>query len=162
MDFLLNLSLLNLNTMEAMNLIAKAKTTINTPATKVWKALTTPALISEYMFGTTVNSDWKKGSAITWEGEMNGKKYKDKGEILAIVPNEKLSYSHYSPSSGMPDLPEHYHTVTIELREQEGTTVVDLTQGKNNSEKSKTESEKNWKTMLEGLKKCCEKANFNL
>jgi len=46
------------------NNIAKAETTINASADKVWNALTDPALIKKYMFGTTVISDWKEGSKI--------------------------------------------------------------------------------------------------
>lgn len=37
--------------------------------------------------GTTVTTDWKVGSPIQYEGEFNGKKYKDKGEIKEIFPN---------------------------------------------------------------------------
>jgi uncharacterized protein YndB with AHSA1/START domain len=34
--------------------IAKAQTTIHAPASRVWKALTDPELIRQYMFGTEV------------------------------------------------------------------------------------------------------------
>jgi uncharacterized protein YndB with AHSA1/START domain len=143
--------------MTTQNLIAEAEDTINVSADKVWKALTDPALIKEYMFGATVNSDWAKGSAITWRGEMNGKKYEDKGEILEIVPEKRLMYSHFSPLSGKPDKPENYHTVDITLKAENNQTVINLKQDKNDSEKSRQESERNWKGMLDGLKKILEK-----
>lgn len=139
------------------NLIARAETEVNASADKVWDALTNPEQIKEYMFGTKVSSDWKVGSPISWKGEYKGKEYEDKGEILDVTPKKKLSYSHYSPLSGQEDSPENYHTVTIELEEEDGKTNVTLTQDKNGSEKSKEESEKNWKSMLEGLKKVAAK-----
>ena len=41
--------------------IATASTTVNAPAETVWKALTDRASIKEYMFGTDMVSDFKKG-----------------------------------------------------------------------------------------------------
>ena len=48
--------------MISANNIAKAETTINASADKVWNALTDPGMIKKYMFGTTVISDWKEGN----------------------------------------------------------------------------------------------------
>lgn len=143
--------------METRNLVAKTQTTIDTSVERVWKALTEPKMIKEYMFGTTVTSNWERGSKITWEGEMNEKKYKDKGEILEIVPKLRLKYSHFSPSSGQPDKPENYHSVTITLKEKEKKTELTLTQDKNRSEKEKEEAEKNWNVMLISLKELLER-----
>jgi uncharacterized protein YndB with AHSA1/START domain len=143
--------------MNTQNLIARTQRTVDTSISKVWKALTDPKIIKEYMFGTTVISDWKKGSRIIWKGEFNGKKYEDKGEILEIIPEKKLKYSHFSPLLGKPDTPENYHTVTINLKENGSSTDVDLSQDKNGSEKSKKEAEENWASMLDSLKKLLEK-----
>ncbi len=143
--------------MDIQNLTARAQRTIDASSDKVWKAFTDPEIIREYMFGTTVTSDWKEGSKITWKGEFKGKKYEDKGEILEIVPGKKLKYSHFSPMSGQPDTPENYHTVTITLKEEGNKTEVHLNQDKNGSEKSKKESEENWAGMLDSLKKLLEK-----
>jgi uncharacterized protein YndB with AHSA1/START domain len=137
-------------------LIAKASTTIDAPAGKVWNALTNPAMIKQYMFGTTVKSDWKKGSAITFKGEWQGKKYEDKGVILDIEPQRKLRYSHFSPLSGLPDKPENYHNVTIELSANGKQTVVSLAQDNSKTEEEREHSEKNWGMMLMSLKKLLE------
>ena len=52
--------------MDTNNLIAQASKTIAAPVAAVWEALTNPALIKQYMFGTDVVSDWREGStAIT-------------------------------------------------------------------------------------------------
>ena len=143
--------------METKDLVANAQTTIDTSVENVWKALTDPKMIKEYMFGTTVTSNWEEGSKITWKGEMNGKKYEDKGEILEIVPKMKLKYSHFSPSSGQPDKPENYHIVTITLEDRENKSEVTLTQNRNGSEKEKQEAEKNWNAMLVSLKELLER-----
>ena len=125
----------------------------------VWKALTTPESIKEYMFGADVKSDWKVGSPITWSGEFKGKSYEDKGEILEFDKGNKLAYSHFSPLSRMPDKPENYHTVTITLSgANQNKTNVRLEQDNNANEEAKAESEKNWNTMLDGLKKHVEES----
>jgi len=135
------------------NLIAHATKTIDAPIAEVWSALTDPAKIKQYMFGTNVVSDFKQGSPITWKGEWEGKPYEDKGEILRIEPQRLLQYSHFSPMSGLPDTPENYHTVTIELKSEGTRTVVSLAQDNNSTEEARQHSEKNWEMMLAGLEK---------
>lgn len=138
------------------DLIAKADIDIATPAEKVWDALVDPAAIKEYMFGATVTSDWSEGSPITWSGEYEGKSYEDKGVIKEITPSKKLAYTHFSPMSGEPDIPENYHTVTITLSPKGSGTQVSLEQDNNDTDEAREHSEKNWKMMLDGLKKYVE------
>ena len=139
------------------NLVAKVSTTVNASRAAVWKALVEPAAVKQYMFGTTVASDFKKGSPITFSGEWQGKPYKDHGVILDAQPERRLSYTHFSGGSGLPDKPENYHTVTVELTDAGGKTRISLTQDNNKTEDEKAHSEKNWNMMLEGLKKYLEK-----
>jgi uncharacterized protein YndB with AHSA1/START domain len=136
--------------------IAKASTTIDAPAAKVWDALVTPASIKEYMFGTNVSSDWKEGGAITWKGEWQGKAYEDKGVIQKFDAPRVLRYTHFSPLAGLPDTPENYHTVTVELSDRGGATEVALSQDNNATEEEKEHSEENWRMMMDGLKKFVE------
>jgi uncharacterized protein YndB with AHSA1/START domain len=91
---------------------ATATTTINAPASRVWSAITNPELIRKYLFDTEVISDWKLGSPILYKGEWQGQAFEDKGEILDIQPEKLFVSTHWSPLSGVPDLPENYHTVT--------------------------------------------------
>ncbi|HEY2899974.1 MAG TPA: SRPBCC family protein [Polyangia bacterium] len=141
------------------NRVAKADVTIKAPVEKVWDALVNPAIIKSYMFGTDVQSEWKAGSPIVWKGEYQGKKYEDHGRILEVVPQHKLRYSHFSPLSGLPDAPENYHQVTIDLAGDDGSVKVALAQDQNHSAQAQAESEKNWKVMLAGLKKTVEAAS---
>lgn len=139
-------------TKEARNLTARAETTINAHIDSVWQALVNPEKIKKYMFGTTVETDWKEGSSITWKGEWKGKAYEDKGKILEITPNKRLQYSHYSPLAGEADKPENYHTVTIDLKEDADQTKVTLTQDGNKDEDAQQHSAENWGKVLDGLK----------
>jgi uncharacterized protein YndB with AHSA1/START domain len=139
------------------DLTAKAAIRINAPVAKVWEALVDPDMIKQYMFGTNVVTDWKEGSPIVWQGKWQGKAYEDKGTILKIDQERVLQYSHFSPLSGQPDVPENYHSVTIELSGKGQQTTVTLTQDNNETEEEREHSEKNWQMMLEGLKKLLEK-----
>lgn len=138
------------------NLIAKAEIEINAPADSVWDALVNPSKIKEYMFGTNVSSDFKEGSEITWSGEWQGKTYKDKGVILQNIPEKILQYSHFSPLTGEPDIPENYHTVTIELTNKGEKTFLTLSQDNSPSEEARKHYEDNWKMMLSSLKRFIE------
>lgn len=137
-------------------LIATSSTTIDASNSKVWDALVTPAAIKQYMFDTTVVSTWKEGSPIVWKGVWQGKAYEDKGVILQLEPGRTLQYSHFSPLSGLPDKPDNYHTVTIELSGEGGGTRVSLSQDNNRTEQEREHSERNWNMMLAGLKKFAE------
>jgi uncharacterized protein YndB with AHSA1/START domain len=138
------------------DLIATACVTVDAPVTKVWEALVNPDAIKQYMFGTNVATDWQEGSPITWKGEWQGKSYEDKGVLLKVEPERTLQYSHFSPLAGLPDKPENYHTVTIELSDNGGQTEVSLSQDNNPTEEAREHSEKNWEMMLAGLKEFLE------
>jgi uncharacterized protein YndB with AHSA1/START domain len=139
-----------------LNLVARAFTNINAPRDKVWDALVSPEAIKQYMFGTNVVSDWHEKSPIIWKGEWQGKPYEDKGVILQLKPGQLLQYSHFSPLAGLPDKPENYHIVTIELSANGNQTHVLLTQDHNASQEERADSEKNWGMMLAGLKQFVE------
>ena len=137
-------------------LVAEASVLINAPVDEVWSALTCADVIKQYMFGTTVVSDWKEGSPIVWKGEWQGKAYEDKGVILQLKPKRLIQYSHFSPLSGKPDLPQNYHTVTVQLEADGAKTAVSLSQDNNENEQARQHSEQNWKMMLDALKKLLE------
>jgi uncharacterized protein YndB with AHSA1/START domain len=138
------------------SLTARASTTIHAPVEKVWEALTSPEIIKQYMFGADVVTDWRVGSPILYRGEWQGRAFEDKGQILEFEPGRSLVTTHWSPLSGVPDSPENYHTVRYQLLDKDGKTDLSIEQDNNASEEEKAESEKNWKTMLEGLKRLLE------
>jgi uncharacterized protein YndB with AHSA1/START domain len=142
----------------SIGIISRASIGILAPVAKVWDALTRPEIIQQYMFGADVQSDWKLGAPITWKGVYEGKPYEDKGRILKFEPGHRLQYSHFSPLSGKPDLPENYHTVSIELDGQEHqATVVTLEQDNNPNEAASAHTAKMWQGMLGEMKKVLER-----
>jgi uncharacterized protein YndB with AHSA1/START domain len=136
--------------------VAQAQTRINAPASFVWKALTEPALIRHYMFGTEVITTWEPGSPIRYRGEWHGKPYEDKGTILEFEPGKRMRSTHFSPLSGEDDVPANYHTLTYTLVEDAGTTTVTLTQDNNPDRAAAEHSEGMWQQMLESLRKLVE------
>jgi uncharacterized protein YndB with AHSA1/START domain len=137
--------------------VARKTIAINAPISKVWNALTDPAQIKVYLFGTDVHTDWKKGSPITYTGVWNGKPYEDKGMIVDIIPEKLYHSTYYSPMSGLEDKPENYNNVTWELSEQNGITHVSLTQDNIATDESRQHSENNWEMVLNGMKNLLEK-----
>ena len=94
------------------NLKVSKSIEINTEPHKVWDVLTNPEKIKIFLFGTETVTDWKIGSSIIFQGEYNGQKYKDKGNVLENIKNETLKYSYWSGFSGLEDKPENYSIVT--------------------------------------------------
>ena len=136
--------------------LAQATITINAPPAKVWEALTQPALIKQYLFGTDVITDWRVGSPITYKGQWQGKSYEDKGKILQIEPGKLLVSTFWSSLSGVPDVPENYKTVRYELAPVGNGTKLTIIQDNNATEDEANHSEQNWSMVLEGLKKLLE------
>ena len=140
----------------ANTLVFKKSTTINAPVNKVWQALTDPALIKQYLFGTNTETDWKKGSPITYSGEWNGKTYQDKGTIVDIIPEKKLHTTYFSFMSGKEDKPENYANVIYEVAPQGDKTLYTVTQDNIADEAELKHMDENWSKVTDGLKKVVE------
>jgi len=142
---------------------ARVSTIVDGSRDQVWHALTEPALVGEYFMGATVRSDWSVGSPITFSGEWQGKSFEDKGEILVAEPGKELRFSHWSPLSGSDDTPDNYHVVDITLDADGDTTRVTLSQSNldgrltDEDRAQRSDYEKNWSTVLEGLKRVVER-----
>ena len=141
----------------AKKLVSKSSITINAPVSKVWQALTDPAQIKQYLFGTNTISDWKKGSPISYEGEWEGKKYKDKGTIIDIVPGKLLHTTYWSSMGGKEDKPENYNNVIYELQPQNEKTLITISQDNIDTEEQLKHMEQNWGIVLDSMKKLLEK-----
>ena len=139
------------------DLRAENSITIAVPMARVWEALTSPELIKQWFFGVDTESDWRAGSPIVHRGEYQGKPYEDKGTILQIEPPRLLVHSHWSPLSGLPDIPENYQQVAWELSEQDGETELTIREVNLPSEEAKTTSEGAWQAVLDNLKRLLEK-----
>jgi uncharacterized protein YndB with AHSA1/START domain len=138
------------------NIVAKSDIAINATAAEVWEALTAPEMIKEYFFGTHAESNWKVGSPITFTGVYEGKGYRDKGTILRVETNKILQYTYWSSMSGIPDKPENYVCITYTITEENGQTVLEVTQENVPDENIREHSEENWKKVLSNMKQLLE------
>ncbi len=134
------------------DLILEISTSIHAPKSKVWDALTNPAQIKKYMFGTDASSDWKVGSAITFRGVWEGKSYEDKGTILEMIKEKTLKYNYWSNFSGEKDEPANYSNITYRLSEKAGKTEFTLIQDNFKTKEARDHSMKNWSMIMETIK----------
>ena len=129
---------------------------INAPKSKVWMALIDPEQVKKYLFGTTMKSEWKVGSAITFSGVWEGKPYMDKGTILQIETEKILKYNYWSSFSGTEDKPENYANIVYSLEEKNGETVFSILQDGIKTKEARDHSEQNWKMVMNNLKELLE------
>jgi len=131
------------------------QTVVKASIEKVWDALTNPAIVKQYFFGSNQQTDWKVGSPINFTGEYEGKNYVDKGIVQEYVPNQKLSYSYLSSWNALEDKPENYLLVVYEVKKVSQGTELTITQSNYDEERAKHSAE-NWKVVIDGLKKIVE------
>lgn len=132
------------------------KREINAPVSKVWHALTNPAQIKQYLFGTNASSDWKKGSSITYSGEWNGKAYTDKSTIIEIIPDRLLHTTYFSGMSGKEDKPENYANVIYRVEPHGTGTIVSIEQDNIDNQEGQEHMKQNWGMVLDSMKKLLE------
>ncbi|MFL5638601.1 MAG: SRPBCC domain-containing protein [Gemmatimonadaceae bacterium] len=145
---------------------SQVRATVKAPPSAVWKALTTTGTLKQFFFGSDISTDWQVGSPITFSGTWKGKPYQDKGNVQTFERERRLAFTHWSPLSGMDDVPENYHVVSFDLRPVDGATEVALTQTNLNdaeplTPENRQEYAKNWTMVLDGLKKIVEGAAFS-
>jgi uncharacterized protein YndB with AHSA1/START domain len=126
---------------------------INADPAKVWKGLTDPSIIKDYLYGTETVTDWKVGSEVIFQGEYNGHKYRDKGVVLENEPNKTITYSYWSGFTGLEDKAENYSRVTYRIDDLgNGKTKFTWTQKGFGSEDGYKHSQTGMRTFLEKVK----------
>jgi uncharacterized protein YndB with AHSA1/START domain len=100
------------------------------PTNHVWRALTDPGMIVQWMGGAQVESTWEPGSDIIFTGTMPNfnKKYRDRGTVLAIEREKFLQYSHWSQMTRLPDLPQNRTVITFILAPMQEKTRLTFRQ----------------------------------
>jgi uncharacterized protein YndB with AHSA1/START domain len=139
-----------------MSLTLTTQIQIHAPTAAVWEALTSPAMVKQYFFGTDLVTDWQVGSPIYFRGEWDGTPYEDKGVILEFVPQQRMSFDYLSSFSGLADLPENYAQISYVLLEQDGVCTLTITQNKLPDEEKLAHSEQNWQAIMGEMKKILE------
>lgn len=140
-------------------LVAESSITIDAPQDRVWRVITDPEAVKEFMFGAELVTDWTEGGPIAWRGEWEGKPYEDKGTILAFDPPRRLVHTHFSPLSGAPDRPENYHTLTwtVAAGEGSGSTTLTLAQDNNPDSAAVEHAQGMWNSLVADVKKIAER-----
>jgi uncharacterized protein YndB with AHSA1/START domain len=94
------------------------------PAKKVWRALTSPALVKQWQYGSDLLTTWEVGTSIVFRNEWNGQVFEQKGAVLEFFPESRLKYSLFVPRPDLQDIPEHHFFMTYELTESGGATTL--------------------------------------
>lgn len=109
------------------DLIVTRSIRLNADAPTVWKMLTDPGMIRQYMYNCEVCSDWRERSEITWRGNDGDKPVNHKGEIIELVPGRRFKYTTFDIHSGAEDNPSSYLHVTYDLVPRNGFTDLLVT-----------------------------------
>jgi uncharacterized protein YndB with AHSA1/START domain len=144
--------------MKAVATTLEVNVSINIKAAKekIWETITTPELIQQFLFGTTVHTTWKENQPITFEGVWQGKQYKDKGIVLEVVENKTLKHSFWSSLAGKEDKPENYVMVTYEITDKGDECELTITQDGVKDEKELEHLTSNWTKVAEEIKRIAE------
>ena len=134
---------------------------INATSSKVWAALTQPALMKEWMSepGINIITDWNEGAPFSINGDLHGIPFENTGTVLRFSPNSVLSYSHSSSLSNLPDVPGSYTVFEFRLTPAEGGTGLTLTITNFPTEAIYRHLAFYWNVTLELLKKFIEQDN---
>lgn len=91
----------------------------------VWTALTVPALVARWQYGSVLATDWRVGGPLRFTTEWEGQIFEQWGTVLSFDEPTQLHYSLFAPRPGLADVPENYFTMTYALaREGDATTVT--------------------------------------
>jgi uncharacterized protein YndB with AHSA1/START domain len=93
---------------------------VNAPVEKVWKALTDKNEMKSWYFDIP-DFELEVGKQFNFYEPGDAHKYHHQGEVLEIIPNKKFKHRW-----SYPEFSEEKTTVTWELTEQEGGTVITL------------------------------------
>lgn len=128
----------------------------------LWEVLTQSTYTKAYMFNCSVESTWIKGSPIIWQGEYQGYKAFQKGEIIATTPNAKIKYSTFDPNFGLADEAKNYIHVTYLIKEHKNgnsltcSTLAIINDTFDGSEERMQHIMQGWEMVIEQMKKVIE------
>jgi hypothetical protein len=96
-----------------------------------------------------------------FRAEWQGQVFEQWGTVLDYCPMEHLRYSLFAPRPGLTDLPENYFEMVYALQEQNGGTLVTITQndprpGAGGAGESGAETAEAENTVLQALKSVAE------
>lgn len=91
----------------------------------VWRALTDPDQLAQWMGGTRVETTWEPGSDIVFDWTHYARRYHDHGTVLTFERDRVLRYDRWTEISRLPDRPEHRAVIAFNLEPRgEATGLV--------------------------------------
>lgn len=129
--------------------VAEASIHVTQPPERVWAELMHPG--ARWMLGANIESDFRPGSPITFEGHFFGRQFADKGEVIAVERPRLLHFTHFSPLGELADVPDNYHEIRIMLEPDETGTVVSVRQENIDTAQHATNSQAHWQDALATL-----------
>src|ERR1041384_3371458 len=112
-------NLINVHTSSTGEQVASKTVEIDAPASRVWDALTDPALMKQWMADSdteiSILTDWTVGNPIVMYGKLHRMKFENKGRVLQFERERILRYSHLSSLSRLPDEPSSYSIIEFRL-----------------------------------------------
>lgn len=139
-----------------MSYSAASSIVIHASIERVWQAITDPKIVKRYFFGTDLVTDWRVGSPLFFRGEWEGKAYEDRGTVLSFEPPRSLSFNYWTSFSAQEDKPELRQIVRYDLEPTTEGVRVSVRQSNVDSQERADHSAKNWRAVLEGMKKLIE------
>ncbi|BCG79188.1 SRPBCC family protein [Mesorhizobium sp. 113-3-3] len=134
---------------------------IATAPAKVWRVLTTPAMIPQWMSDEelTVSLEGHAGGAIVIRGMLHGMAFENHGTIRAFEPEKSFAYSYWSTlsASRLADAPENHTLVSFALAPADGGTLLTLTLSDFAEPAIRPHANLYWGPTLQILKAVCER-----
>jgi uncharacterized protein YndB with AHSA1/START domain len=143
-----------------MSHVIENSTTINARPSEVWRALTDPDLLKQWMaepeMRLEIITDWKVGSSIIVKGHHHVD-FENKGTVLDFERNSILRYSHLSSISRLPDKADSYTVIEFRLAPtEENSTSLNITTSNFPSEPIFKPWKYYWRITIEVLKRFIE------
>jgi len=108
--------------------VSVSKVSVNAAKGTIWKVVTEPVYVQQWQYGSVLDTDWSIGGPIRFTTEWDGQTFEQWGSVLSFDAPSKLSYSLFAPRPDLEDRPENYFTMTYELTDGDGVTVLTITQ----------------------------------
>lgn len=132
---------------------------IDSETSEVWASLTEPGLMTQWMadpeMKIEIHTDWKINAEIIIRG-FHHLDFENKGIVLAYDKEKKLSYSHLSSLSRLPDNPGNYSVLEFILTPFDKQTRLTISVTNFPTETIRKHLEFYWRGTIVKIKKVAE------
>ncbi|BCG71945.1 ATPase [Mesorhizobium sp. 113-1-2] len=129
---------------------------------KVWRVLTTPAMVPQWMSDEdlSVSLEGHAGGTIVIRGMLHGMAFENHGTVTALEPEKSFAYSYWSTlsASRLADVPENHTLVSFALAPADGGTLLTLTLSDFAEPAIRPHANLYWGPTLQILKAVCERS----